>query len=802
MNNYDDFFKKATNFEPYDFQKKFACSIELPDIINIPTGLGKTECIIIGWLWRKSSEDRSQYNTNTPRRLIYSLPMRTLVEQVYDKVNGWIQKLDLKNEFILVKIIGGEADEDWDVYPEKNVIIIGTQDMLLSRALNRGYGMSRFRWPVQFGFLNNDSLWVFDEIQLMGNAIKTTVQLDAFRNIFGVSKRTKSIWMSATTNKEWLVTVDSPSVADKIALGLSEVDLDNKHISSLIKANKKIQIREFEPDKVNETAKEIIKNHKEGTRTFAIFNTVKKARDISNAIERMKPGIPIILIHSQFRDEDRKKNLNRLLTEKNSIVVSTQVIEAGVDVSCRMLFTELAPWHSLIQRFGRCNRYAEFDDAEITVLYENYEDPKYTKNADKDSREREKNALPYEYKDLEESLKNLKGINQGFVSIETLPDITFKINNLSHVIRKKDIIELFDTTRDISGNDTDISVYVRDRNESNVQVFWRDIGEKTQGTISMEDFPVKEELCSAPVSDIKELVRKKNSLWEKDWYDGGWIKIRQPERVIPGKTIMIPSDQGYYSNYGWDLSSKEKVKPIEHKHIVMDTSDAEDPYSEGNWKSIDQHSDEVVNKAKEILLKLSLSEIEEEYILKGSRWHDSGKAHPAFQVKIRQECVSKNGMTLVAKAPKSAWFAPNEFEGTHLKNYRKYFRHELVSGLLALNNGESDIVAYLATSHHGKVRVSIRSMPNETIPDDSSIRFARGLWDGDVVPAVNLGGGIIVPSTKLDLDLMEIGGGTTGKSWISRVTKLYNDANIGIFRLSYYEGIIRSADRRASGGIE
>jgi CRISPR-associated endonuclease/helicase Cas3 len=49
---------------------------------------------------------------------------------------------------------------------------------------------------------------------------------------------------------------------------------------------------------------------------------------------------------------------------------------------------------------------------------------------------------------------------------------------------------------------------------------------------------------------------------------------------------------------------------------------------------------------------------------------------------------------------------------------------------------------------------------------------------------------------------MEIGGGTTGKSWISRVTKLYNDADIGIFRLSYYEGIIRSADRRASGGIE
>ena len=456
----------------------------------------------------------------------------------------------------------------------------------------------------------------------------------------------------------------------------------------------------------------------------------------------------------------------------------------------------------MIQRFGRCNRYAEFDDAEITVLYENYDGSKHTKNENKDSGVKVKNALPYDYKDLEESLKILKGIDQGFVSIESLPDVTFKINNLSHVIRKKDFIELFDTTRDISGNDTDISIYVRDRNESNVQVFWRDIGDKTQGTLNMEDFPAREELCSAPVSDIRELVRKKVSLWEKDWYDGGWVKIRQPERVIPGKTIMISSVQGYYSNYGWDLSSKEKVKPIEHKPVVIDTSDGEDPYSEGNWKSIEQHTDEVVNKAKEILSKLSLSKKEEEYILKGSRWHDSGKAHPAFQAKIRQECVAKDGITLAAKAPKSAWFAPNEYEGTHSKNYRKYFRHELASGLLALNYGEPDIVAYLAASHHGKVRVSIRSMPNETIPDDSSIRFARGLWDGDVIPPVSLGGGINVPSTTLGLDLMEIGGGTTGKSWISRVTKLYNDPDIGIFRLSYYEGIIRSADRRASGGIE
>ena len=54
--------------------------------------------------------------------------------------------------------------------------------MLLSRTLNRGYAASRARWPVEFGLLNNDCLWVLDEVQLMGSGLVTTAQLDAFRH--------------------------------------------------------------------------------------------------------------------------------------------------------------------------------------------------------------------------------------------------------------------------------------------------------------------------------------------------------------------------------------------------------------------------------------------------------------------------------------------------------------------------------------------------------------------------------------------------------------------------------------------
>jgi len=47
--------------------------------------------------------------------------------------------------------------------------------------------MSRYRWPVQYGLLNSDCLWVMDEVQLMGPGLPTTLQLQALRRQLGSS---------------------------------------------------------------------------------------------------------------------------------------------------------------------------------------------------------------------------------------------------------------------------------------------------------------------------------------------------------------------------------------------------------------------------------------------------------------------------------------------------------------------------------------------------------------------------------------------------------------------------------------
>lgn len=100
--------------------------------------------------------------------------------------------------------MGGEPREEWRLKPEKPRILIGAYDMLLSRALNRGCGLSPFTWPMEYGLLNSDCLWAMDEPQLMGDALATTAQLAGLRKKLRTYGPAQSVWMSATVSPDWL----------------------------------------------------------------------------------------------------------------------------------------------------------------------------------------------------------------------------------------------------------------------------------------------------------------------------------------------------------------------------------------------------------------------------------------------------------------------------------------------------------------------------------------------------------------------------------------------------------------------
>ncbi len=112
-----------------------------------------------------------------------------------------------------------------------------------------------------------------------------------------------------------------------------------------------------------DVAREVVKQHVAGTQTLVVVNTVKRAKAVYAAVKKDKTAPKdVLLVHSRFRPAEREI-LNDSLMQPglNRIIIATQVVEAGVDISARTLITELAPWASVVQRIGRCNRTGKDD---------------------------------------------------------------------------------------------------------------------------------------------------------------------------------------------------------------------------------------------------------------------------------------------------------------------------------------------------------------------------------------------------------------------------------------------------------
>lgn len=78
MTTFADFFRAATGHEPYPYQCRLAEADPLPQLLNIPTGAGKTAAVVLAWLWRRRFAT-PEIRQATLRRLVYCLPMRVLV---------------------------------------------------------------------------------------------------------------------------------------------------------------------------------------------------------------------------------------------------------------------------------------------------------------------------------------------------------------------------------------------------------------------------------------------------------------------------------------------------------------------------------------------------------------------------------------------------------------------------------------------------------------------------------------------------------------------------------------------------
>lgn len=653
---FESFFNEVTEFDPYEWQKQVA-RVGLPDVLPVPTGLGKTEGVVLAWVWR-----RLMVRTDEPMHLVFCLPMRSLVTQTVDRIQKYFDALRVKQGISVQvhQLMGGAIDEEWARWPDKPWVLVGTQDQLLSRALNRGYAMNRFAWPIHFGLLNQDCRWIIDEVQLMGPGLWTTAQLDWMRQKRFMSlKGCRTTWMSATVGTSFLATVDR----SRDELGTAS-EMQREFLPELkrcLDEDPKLQwwreakrpVHWCQHATAEAIASDIVQKHRPGTLSLVICNTVKMARDIYRALGATQP----VLLTSRFRRKDREKHERRLFAfeaerRKHSgaaipghaglICVSTQVVEAGVDISAHQLWSELAPWPSTLQRLGRLNRNGR--DQESRAWF--WETPR----AGQGKGER---IGPYDADDIAraksllEALRPLSQSQPFSVAAEELAakhgaavDAALQPKPTA-LPRALDVHGLFSTERDVHGGFTDVSAFVRGTDpNADLTIFWRIWPGEAPPRGDELDGPgldVGNEGCTIAFFRLKEVLKSRRvSGWL--WNDEAerWERV-SPDELRPGMVVMLHRDVGGYDvNEGWNGEKQSILADVPRAgrgHSLRDDARTESGY----WSQLDVHLSDTKREAEQLCDSLGLSDDDERLrkyrlaVVEAAGLHDLGKAHPQWQ---------------------------------------------------------------------------------------------------------------------------------------------------------------------------
>jgi CRISPR-associated endonuclease/helicase Cas3 len=307
--------------------------------MSLPTGIGKT---LLGATWALSYRERLKSDGSPPPKIVVVLPFLSIIDQTVkeygDLLKSRLGSGDLISYHSLSeRTFDPELDsesQDFFLDSWQSDIVITTFDQFLLALFS-----PKTKHQLRFHNLA-DAMIVLDEIQsvpcvlweLLRQALSGMVELGT----------THVLAMSAT-QPGFL-----PEARELIENPARFFDRMGRY---------RLVLRHRSPMRLSEFIADCLCRQREwkDCRVLITLNTRKSARDVYDALSA-KTRLPVFFISGDKTPRDRLAAIREIKEGKPCLVVSTQCVEAGVDIDMDVVIRDFAPLDSLIQIAGRCNR--------------------------------------------------------------------------------------------------------------------------------------------------------------------------------------------------------------------------------------------------------------------------------------------------------------------------------------------------------------------------------------------------------------------------------------------------------------
>jgi|LSQX01.1.fsa_nt_gb CRISPR-associated endonuclease/helicase Cas3 len=319
-------------------------------LLTAPTGVGKTLLSLELALLIKKDKNR--------RRVIYTIPFTSIIDQSVDIFEqifpDMITKHHHKSDF---RSTSEETNNSYDrmkfiVESWSDPFIVSTFYQLLFAIFS-----NRNSDNVKFQSLEN-SVIIMDEVQAIPHHLWSVV-----REIFEE--------LANQINCTFLLMSATMPVVTKNAVELADKELFYSELNRYRLLYQELSNSSYE-DRLEEIKELIIKRYKEGKSVLCVANTIKSSKLLYKLLKNELKD-EVFCLNSYMLGEDREiciKNLKEPDTNcvKHKVLISTQVIEAGVDLDFDTGFRELAPLSSIIQTAGRVNREGKKAKSDVVIF--------------------------------------------------------------------------------------------------------------------------------------------------------------------------------------------------------------------------------------------------------------------------------------------------------------------------------------------------------------------------------------------------------------------------------------------------